>query len=439
MAQIKVGFVAFDHLELNHLVHAKDVRDEVISKIKKWPVDLYIVEELPSLPNDVATVAADLRRNNVDAVIFYLAGYCSEGLPLVLAMELDCPIIIWSTNKHHLTPLSILSYIATSRNLKYFGKKFLPVIGDATARETKEKIISYCKIISLVKKLHQSTVGIIGNYNPGQVDTIVDEFQLRRLVPGLLYLDTLELVKFYEEANNDEAIKLVKEKTGPIAKIKVTEATLVKAMKWYLAMKAMIRKYRLDAVTLRAWPELTEYKEFDRGLNAALLNEEGIVCIQEVDISAVITALMLQHFTASPAFCGEIRSLEEESFVLYHAGEAAFSLASGINDIALVPSNNNAVDLQITLKPGRITVAKLTSFPGEKSLRMLISAGEVLPAKDLVSGRAAALIKPDLKLEEFFNILTKEGFEHHTLIAYGDVKQEFIDFCNLMGIETIIV
>src|SRR5665648_857625 len=109
MTKCKVGFVAFDHPELNHIVHAKEVQEEVIPKIKKWPLDLYIVEELPVLPIDLIKIVRNLKKNEVDIVIFYLVGYCAEGLPLVLAAELDCPIIIWSANKHPLTPLSILS------------------------------------------------------------------------------------------------------------------------------------------------------------------------------------------------------------------------------------------------------------------------------------------------------------------------------------------
>lgn len=440
MSGYKVGFVAFDHPVLNHLVHAREVRDEVIPEIRSWPIEWHIVEDLPSLPREITNVAAAIRKADVDVVVFYIAGYCAEELPVILAAQLDCPIVLWSTNRHHLTPLSIISLVGTSRNLQHFGKKFLTVNGDAGSPETRDRILNACKTAALVKKLRSVTIGIMGNHNPGQVDTIVNEFQLRRLVPGLLYLDTLELLKHFAAVDESQAQALIEEKISGIKRVEVGGETLTQGLKWYLAMQAMIAKYKLDAITFRSWPELTEYQEFDRGLNASLLNEEGIVSIQEVDIAATITALILQYFADSPAFCGEIRSLspEDDTFVLYHAGEAAFSLAATRDDIALLPSNNHAIDLQITLKPGRITLAKLTAFPDEKC-KMLISVAAAVPEKDLVPGRAGVRIKTDQKVGVFFDKLTREGFEHHTLMAYGDLQRDLINVCDLLGIEKVVI
>lgn len=440
---MKVGLIVFGHPYLDHLVHSEDIKNDLISKTENWSLNIDIFKDIVKLPCEAIQAARYFRKKDVDIVIIYLASYGAEELTWVFCKELSgYPIILWSTYSHRLTSLSVLNYIATTRNLTFLNYPYFSLIDDGLDdKKTYQKIMRLCNVATIYKKLGRSTIGIIGAPNYGQIDTIVNEFEMRKIVPGLIYLDTLELVELYKKVDREEAFRVSQKKIKNIKKVDIPDELIINALSWYMATKSLIKKFKLDAITIRSWPELKTYQSFDGALTASMLNEDGIVCIQEIDISATITALILYYLSEIPVFCGEITSVDfkKNTFILFHCGEAAFSLASDFREISLTKSPNyNSMELQLPLKPGKVTLAKLTFDPNKNIYKMIVKIGISLPFKHEGQQGVLALIKPNEDVKQFIHEFVENNFEHHIVMAYGDYQEELLALCKIMEIKAIL-
>ena len=73
--------------------------------------------------------------------------------------------------------------------------------------------------------------------------------------------------------------------------------------------------------------------------------------------------------------------------------------------------------MQFPLKPGRVTVARLSEATG--AFRLVISGGEMLKAPPAFTGTSGR-IRFDSGAAAVMDSIMREGLEHHVSIAYGD-------------------
>ena len=93
------------------------------------------------------------------------------------------------------------------------------------------------------------------------------------------------------------------------------------------------------------------------------------------------------------------------------------------------------VTLEFPLKPGRVTITRITRPVNGKS-RILIAGGEVLRLSPKERGNPAK-IKLDDPLERFLDALVKGGVEHHLIMAYGDIRKELFLLSEVLDLEPI--
>ena len=446
----KVGFITLGKAPWVAEENVEGLRGDALSAIRKQPLDLCVVDGIPYSVDEVMEAAKLLRREDVDAVLVFHADWTYGELYCVLAKELsEYPMIQWAIYGSPKSVIPLPGLFESAGNMMRLGKRFFYVIGDPNKKDTVERIFKLANAAAVAKKLRRSIVGIAGASNLGMTDTAFSEFHIRRLVPGLLHLDTSELLNSFEKADENEARKVAKGLSRKVGKIEVSEEELITAVRGYLAMKAMVKKYRLDALTIREWPEVP-IKEFTMSLGCALLSEEGKVAVSESDISSTVTWLILKLLAEKPVWVGEFESvdLEKNSALLLHNCEAPFDLARSHEEITLTNTGfvewfrgkKGGVNVQLELKPGRVTIAKISGRPIDDKIKAIVTSGEVMRSpKPPSRGTTRAYVKFDTPLKTLIDTWVKEGFEHHMLLAYADVKEEISALCDLLDIEKIVV
>jgi len=90
--------------------------------------------------------------------------------------------------------------------------------------------------------------------------------------------------------------------------------------------------------------------------------------------------------------------------------------------------------MEFPLKPGRITVARLSEAGGE--YRLVVGGGEMLQAPLSFSGTAGAL-RFDRPALEVADQIIREGLEHHMAITYGDVVPELLVLARILEMPVL--
>jgi len=156
-------------------------------------------------------------------------------------------------------------------------------------------------------------------------------------------------------------------------------------------------------------------------LSDGLGSSVQIPCSCEADVNGTITQLILQWLSDEPAFGSDLVSVDfnQDAAVLWHCGLAPLSMA----DPAVQPHggvhSNRGVPLvmEFPLKPGRVTVARLSRATGE--LRLVVGGGEMLSMDPSFSGTSGVL-RFDRPARQILDAILGEGLEHHFSLTYGD-------------------
>ncbi len=450
MLRPKVVFITLGKAPWVDEENVEALRGDALSAIRKQPVDLCVVDGIPYSVDQVMEAARLFRKEDVDAVLVFHADWTYGELYCVLARELsEYPMIQWAIYGSPKSVIPLPGLFESAGNMMRLGKKFYHVIGDPSKKDIVKQIFKLANAAAVAKKLRRSIVGVAGASNLGMTDTAFSEFHMRRLVPGILHLDTSELLISFEKIDENEARRIAKDVSKKVRKIEVSEEDLITAVRGYLAMKAMVEKYKPDALTIREWPEVP-IKEFTISLGCSLLSEEGKVVVSESDISTTITWLVLKLLAEKPVWVGEFESvdLKKNSALLLHNCEAPFDLARSREEITLANTGfvewfsgkKGGVNVQLELKPGRVAIIKISGRPVDDKIKAIVTCGEVMRSpKPPSGGTTRAYVKFDAPLKTLIDTWVKEGFEHHMLLAYADVKEEILALCDLLGIEKIVV
>jgi len=169
-----------------------------------------------------------------------------------------------------------------------------------------------------------------------------------------------------------------------------------------------------------------------------MMSDEMIPCSCEADVNGTITQMILQSISEEPAFGTDMVSLDElrDALVIWHCGLAPLSMADPQEPRGVTTHSNRGLPLlfEFTLKPGPVTVARLTESSGE--YRLVIGCGEIMRGPKSFSG-TSGLLQFDRPAKEVLDMILSEGLEHHISITYGDHADVLIALARLLQIPIV--
>jgi len=433
----------------------EDIRDRAATRLEANGLEVVKIPEIVFSVGEMTKAAQVLRSADVDLIVVYFTSIGEEVLVPHMAAELSYPLLLWSnlTATDEFPRIGIMGVIHAASNLRAMGRRFSYLLGNPDDPTTIGRVLVIARAAAVVKKIRRDVVGTLSAVSPGQLDTAYDETQMRRVVADVDGVDIVELVNFFEEVEEEEAERVVKDVLQRIGSCEADNKDLLASAKTYLALKRMVRKYNLKALAANSRPGMTKRGIYIH-LAAALLSEEGIPAqIHEHDVPAAITELILRYLTDLPSYTGEfnyIEDLAENRSKLGHTGFSAFSLAKTPGDIRLtklsmhktITGREGGVEVQFHVKPGRVTFAKLGGRAVNGQLSMFIAGGEVVEPSEKMkkSGSGCyACIRPDAQVQSFLDAIISGGVEHHILLVHADVRAELEAFCNILDIQKITV
>lgn len=408
-------------------------------------VDTVVVPEKVVLTNDDETLASinTFRQENIDALVVHCGTFSSAGFTLDIVRRINVPVIVWSVREPgfsgQLRLNSLVCGNAITSSLHKMGHRFKFFYGDADDAQFMEGIGRYLRVLATAQNLRNARIGLIGARPSGFQNVTVDELSLmERIGPEVYYVSTAEILHRAGSIDEVAALQAMESLWSKAQTIDVGQSELLKMARLYSAFKSAVEEYKLDSLAIRCLPEIAAMYGIAPCAAMSFLTNEGIIAACEADILGAVT-MMVQRMLlgGTPPFLADMIAVEEATNegILWHCGVAPVSLANPESvRLSHHYTRKKGVTVEFSLKPGRITLARLTNFG--TNYRILIATGEST-GEDIPMKGTLLRVKFDQDVNKLLDTIIYRGVEHHFSIAYGDIQQDLVDFGRLLDIEIL--
>ncbi|HSF85870.1 MAG TPA: hypothetical protein VLG28_09480 [Acidimicrobiia bacterium] len=400
----------------------------------------------------LAAAVAALAGADIDVLLVIQASFADSSLVAAVATATDAPVVLWAFPEERtggrlrlnsLCGINLAAYLLRSGRQEVrhlYADPSDPAIaarlgealrggGDAPdpARHSFPVTADDESAASdVAARLSDAKIGIVGDRPTGFEPCGYDEDELRAATG--VTAQAVPLPALFERAAKAETEAVTEVLHGYASELPgldgVDAAALAQSIRIHLGLADLVASNGWDAVATRCWPEcFTEFGGAACAPQSRLNQELGVPGLCEADAYGAVTSLVLQWLVDAPSFVADLIHLEpaDNTAVFWHCGLAPLSMADpDVAPQATVHSNRKLPLLyEFPLKPGRITIARLSQSRGRH--RIVIGGGEMLRAPLPFSG-TAGVARLDHPVADVLDTVIEEGLEHHYGIAYGDVR-----------------
>lgn len=387
-------------------------------------IDQSLSDKYESLNNNFEITEIDAEEvpyhdfSEYDLTINFIKSGGSENIFADVFDYLPRPVYLFAVERYNSLPaaLEILSFVKSED----VSAKILHGEMDQINAEIK-KLAEYKKVRESVT---EARIGIIGKPSDWLIGSKVD-YEHAGHHWGTQFIDIAmeDFYKINEKVDDKKAEKKASELEDAAEKmVENSHEDLVEAAKIYYALKEIIDKYSLDALTLRCF-DIVEELNTTGCLALALLNNEGIIAGCEGDIPAVFTMYLAYQLTGELPFMANPAAVDsrEDNIIFAHC-----TIATSITDKFILRSHFETgigVGIQGIVDKGTVTVFKIAGAGLEQ---YFAAEGRIIDNLD-----SSTACRTQLKVNlpggsDYF--LNDAAANHHILISgsHTDKINEFL-------------
>lgn len=301
-----------------------------------------------------------------------------------------------------------------------------------------EAVIARARAVK--ERLAGATIGVIGDHPAGFEPCAYHPEALRGLAG--VSVERVGLPRLFDVAESMSAEQTAQTRVRLGRRLAglddVEQEALEKSLRLHLAMRQLADDGGWSGVATRCWPEC--FTEYGGAACTAMgmLAGELVPASCEADVYGTVTSLILQWLAGGPAFPADLVDIDREANtgVFWHCGLAPLELADPAAEARATVHPNRLMPLlsEFPLKPGRVTMARLSQAKGDHKL--VVGGGEMLRAARSFSGTSGVL-RFDRPAAEVLDTVTMEGLEHHYGLVYGDVGNELRALAALLELPVV--
>lgn len=420
--------------------------------------------ELVMAPEDVAA-AARFVDPDADLVVNVCASFSDASPALALYRDLNRPVLLWSFREPG--PVGDRLWLNSLCGANLFGHALVRAGGqvrllygdpdEAQVHAALRRALTgelppappqpahhrvrgdRAAVERALATLRGRRVGLLGDAPPGFTPSEYDPALLQRLfgldVVPLTVDAAFERIGEVGEPERAAELAAVTAARPSLAALDPTEVARHAAVT--CAMRDWAARDSLAAVAVRCWPEFPTRLGVCPCSSLSRLADEGTPTVCERDVYGAVTMLLLEALGSGTTYLVDTVDLDAAANVvrLWHCGSAATSLAADPARATQDVHCNRRIGVagNFSLRTGPVIMARLTEAPAGDGLRLLIAAGESLPAVNRFQGNTAD-VRLDTDATAFVHGLVTGGFPHHTVLAWRDVRPALRAAADLLNI-----
>jgi L-fucose isomerase-like protein len=434
---------------------AEEVTRQAHQALRSAGFDLYEAGKLITDLDTAQTIGRELSAEPVDLALVFQATFADSTMVTTLAEAIDAPLFLWAIPEafsggrlrlNSLCGINLAGHALTLRNRDY-AYAYAP----SKDPETIGQIRSLAAAGRLRRQLHSARLGVVGEHPAGMDSCHLDAPLLEARLG--VQIRRISLEEVFARARQIPQDRLADVRTALDARLdklaELDQKPLAGSLSVYQALKEIALQEKLDGLAVRCWPEFfTELSCAACGAMSLLSDgfngQSPIPCSCEADINGTVTQLILQWLASAdaqkehPAFGTDIVAMdfEKDQIAIWHCGLAPLSMADptvqprgGIHSNRRVP-----LVMEFPLKPGQVTIARLSQATGE--LRLVLGLGEMIQSPPPFSGTSGVL-RLEIPARQFFDQLLQQGLEHHISLVYGNYLASLAAFANLVNLPVL--
>jgi L-fucose isomerase-like protein len=242
-------------------------------------------------------------------------------------------------------------------------------------------------------------------------------------------LDLPGLLRRAGEMPEAEARALWDSLRGRAGRCLVNKEAGLDSMKVYAALRELVEREGLDALTVGCYPHLMGRV----CLAASLLADEGVPLACEGDVHGAVGQLMMTLLTGAPTHNADwLDPMDDGTVVFTHCGSGSLSLAEGAGRVTLGPVRlvGRGVCALFPARPGPVTLVSLIARGGGYQCALL--EGEAVPTEMVFPGNPLRVRFPQ-PAGDLVDWIFAEGIGHHWMAGCGHVAREVRDWAEIVG------
>ncbi len=427
--------------------------------------------DLVMTPDDTEAAKPFLAESS-DLVINVCASFSDASPAIELYSELEHPLLLWSFREpgpvgDRLWLNSMCGANLMGHALRQRGVEVRLVYGDPDEPETREtlrralagdlpeetilpevsrELADALTVQDNLAQLSGRRIGIIGDapngFTPSQFDPLVLQDIFGLSVDAMSVDDAFAAIRqIPADVRRDEYSAVVAARPS----ISQIDSAVVET---HAAVTAALRSWYgqdgLSAIALRCWPEFPTELGVCPCSSLSRIADEGVPTVCERDVYGAVTMMLCEALGSGTTYLVDTVDLDAEANIvrLWHCGSAATSLVAEDSEATQALHCNRKIGVagNFPLKTGAVVMARLTETlpddPSGSPLRLLIAAGESIPAPNRFQGNSADVVI-DGNAAHFVNMLVTQGFPHHTVLSWRDIRPELRRAAKILNIPVV--
>jgi L-arabinose isomerase len=409
---------------------------------------------------DAAEAAGDkFAGADLDVVIIAEGTYLPDFIVLQALNKIKhVPVIFFNTQTGaDVSPLD--DYPATMRNsaligltqlsgtFRKTGRKYDAAVGEASDEKAYLTLKKHITALAAVKKLSSFNIGIIGHVFRGMYDLEYDRAKVRGLLgPEIISIQTDHLLECWKSVPEKEAKSAAERLFKRFAAKHVTIDDAARSLKVGMAMRAIVKKFNLDALCFLGQHYIEKMTGAPARLGASMLMEEdGVMAACEGDIGGLVMMELMRDFTGAAPLQAEWGQFDKKNNALFLLGHGIASpgIAAGDNEVMLSRSpeewgfKGSGINYELILKPGSVTMGHFLNTA--EGWRMFVTEGESIKFPRLTCDEIHAMIKVETPVETYLKKVLETGVAHHLIVARGHVSEELELTAAKMGVGHVFL
>lgn len=392
-----------------------DVRGPII--FSEWDVDIQLTPQ----------VLKEIRQ--ADLVVVVMATFVGADMIIKIVSGMEERTILWavpepSVGVGRLQLNSLCGAIMTNNALKGVSHDIPTVYGDPEEPKTRNEFSVVVAVENVVRALHSTVLGVVGQQPSGYYPSDFDELQLMRVFGVRVKRITLnEAFRYGNEVPIQEAEDAYQDARMLLTQIdQVAPSEVMQSIRAERGLRKLMAAYNLTSMCIECWPQyMTEFRGAVCWANSRLI-DDGIMAGCEADVHGTLTMVIQKHLSGHSPFFGDlVHVANQDRLVFWHCGAAPISLAGEAPRASVHPNRRIGMTLDFSLKSGSVMVLRLHR-DGQGQYSLMAIPGEAQNDPLYFSGNTVA-VKPVTDANRVLSQLLEDGAEHHFSVGY-DVTVE---------------
>ena len=401
-------------------------------------------ERVVSEIDEAVQVVERFLNEDCDCVILFVQTWNWASHIMQAAQRFARPIVLWAL------PIprqwSIGGLAVTHGSFDEAGIEHVVVYGMPDDPAVRERIVRYARAARVKNVLRKSHFGSIGGHGMGIHAGLIDANQWLREFGILVgYTDLYEVVNAGEKCSREEIQAYYEQLESEYGAAPPLDRVTERAIRLYLGLEQVIEREGYDFTGVNDMFGLSD-NYCSMCLAQSRLSSRGFVTACLNDSNGALSTYVLRLLSDGPLFTADVNLVDRARGVvrLIDDGAASIHLARNPKEVKLsyqpkLECKASGVCTGLVAKPGRITLARLARVKGRYVME--IAQGEAIegdPAWVEECGYPMwphAFLHLDGDLDAFVQNLRSEYIH----MAYGDLQDDLLAVCHMLGIEPIVI